>query len=198
MTEDSVAVILALQGDHHDFAADIGFGFLDRLILLRAKASRKMKRSSLVGYLSLAALLLTPLRIAGQTGELRVVVATSGSRVDANGYIVAIDTLRRSVAADDSVVFTNVKLGIQTAELLDVAEACIIPEGNPRKVVVRLSVKGWPSLPLLKSPPRPRHAKMSLLRLDSRHRAHRRWAIFLLASGSPRSNRLGFPHTRST
>ncbi len=99
-----------------------------------------MKRSSLVGYLSLAALLLTPLRIAGQTGELRVVVATSGSRVDANGYIVAIDTLRRSVAADDSVVFTNVKLGIQTAELLDVAEACIIPEGNPRKVVVRLSV----------------------------------------------------------
>ncbi len=135
-----MAVILALQGDHHDFAADIGFGFLDRLILLRAKASRKMKRSSLVGYLSLAALLLTPLRIAGQTGELRVVVATSGSRVDANGYIVAIDTLRRSVAADDSVVFTNVKLGIQTAELLDVAEACIIPEGNPRKVVVRLSV----------------------------------------------------------
>jgi len=99
-----------------------------------------MKRSRLAGHLSLAVLLLTPLRLAGQTGDLRVVVATSGSRVDANGYIVAIDTLRRSVAADDSVVFTNVKLGIQTAELLDVPEACIVPEGNPRKVVVRLSI----------------------------------------------------------
>jgi len=98
-----------------------------------------MNRSSLVGQLSLAALLLTPLRLAGQTGDLRVVVATSGSRVDVNGYVVAVDTLRRSASVDDSVVFTNVKLGIQTAELLDVAEGCIVPEGNPRKVVVRLS-----------------------------------------------------------
>ncbi len=115
------------------------FRFLDRLIHLCLKASRAMRRPSLSGHLFLAALLLTPLRLAGQTGDLRVVVATSGSTVDINGYVVAVDTLRRSVSVDDSVVFTNVKLGIQTAELLDVAEACVVPEGNPRKVVVRLS-----------------------------------------------------------
>lgn len=80
-----------------------------------------------------------PGALAGQTGDLRVIVATSGSRIDDDGYVVAVDTLRRAVGVDDSVVFANLMLGIQTAELLDVSEACILPEGNPRKVVVRLS-----------------------------------------------------------
>ncbi len=41
-----------------------------------------MKSSSLAGPLSLAVLLLLPLRLLGQTGDLRVVVATSGSKLD--------------------------------------------------------------------------------------------------------------------
>lgn len=98
-----------------------------------------MTRFSLAGLLPLAALSLMPLRLAGQTGDLRVVVATSGSRGDTDGYVVAVDTLRRLVSVDGSAVFTNVMPGIQTATLLDVAEGCIVPEGNPRKVVVRLS-----------------------------------------------------------
>ena len=96
-----------------------------------------MKSSSLAGSLSLAVLLLLPLRLAGQTGDLRVVVATSGSRVDTDGYVVALDTLRQSVGVVGSVVFTQIKPGIYTAILLDVAEDCIVPEGNSRKVVVR-------------------------------------------------------------
>lgn len=95
-----------------------------------------MKSSSLAGPLSLAVLLLMPLRLAGQTGDLRVVVATSGSKVDTNGYVVALDTLRQSVGVVGFVVFT-VKPGIHTAILLDVAGDCIVPEGNPRKVIVR-------------------------------------------------------------
>ncbi len=95
-----------------------------------------MKISSLAGPLTLAALLLLPLRLAGQTGDLRVVVATSGSRVDTDGYVVALDTLRQSVGVVGSVVF-KLKPGIHTAILLDVAQDCVVPEGNPRKVVVR-------------------------------------------------------------
>ncbi len=95
-----------------------------------------MKSSSLAGPLSLAVLLLMPLRLAGQTGDLRVVVATSGSKVDTNGYVVALDTLRQSVGVVGFVIFT-VKPGIHTAILLDVAGDCIVPEGNPRKVIVR-------------------------------------------------------------
>ncbi len=100
-------------------------------------ARREMKGSSLVGPLSLAVLLFLPLRLAGQTGNLRVVVVTSGSSVDTDGYIVALDTLRQSVGMNGSVVFTKVKPGINTAILLDVPEDCIVPEGNPRKIVVR-------------------------------------------------------------
>lgn len=98
-----------------------------------------MKQPGFVGHLILAASLLTPLRLAGQTGDLRVVVVTSGSRVDDNGYVAVVDTLRRAVGVNDSVVFTGVKLGIQSAELLDVAESCRVTEGNARKAVVRLS-----------------------------------------------------------
>ncbi len=96
-----------------------------------------MKSSSLAGPLSLAVLLLLPLRLFGQTGDLRVVVATSGSILDTDGYVVALDTLRQSVGVNGSVVFLRLKPGIYTAILLDVAENCIVPEGSPRKVVVR-------------------------------------------------------------
>ena len=96
-----------------------------------------MKSSSLAGPLSLAVLLLLPLRLLGQTGDLRVVVATSGSKLDTDGYVVALDTLRQSVGVNGSVVFLRLKPGIYTAILLDVAENCIVPEGSPRKVVVR-------------------------------------------------------------
>jgi hypothetical protein len=96
-----------------------------------------MKSSSLAGPLSLAVLLLLPLRLPGQTGDLRVVVATSGSKLDTDGYVVALDTLRQSVGVIGSVVFLRLKPGIYTAILLDVAENCIVPEGSPRKVVVR-------------------------------------------------------------
>ena len=95
-----------------------------------------MKSSSLTGPLSLAVLLLLPLRLPGQTGDLRVIVATSGSRFDTDGYVVALDTLRQSVGVVGSVVF-KLQPGIHTAILLDVAGNCIVPEGNPRKVVVR-------------------------------------------------------------
>ncbi len=74
-----------------------------------------MKSSSLAGPLSLAVLLLLPLRLLGQTGDLRVVVATSGSRVDTDGYVVALDTLRQSVGVNGSVVFLRLKPGIYTA-----------------------------------------------------------------------------------
>ena len=95
-----------------------------------------MKSSSLTGPLSLAVLLLLPLRLPGQTGDLRVIVATSGSRFDTDGYVVALDTLRQSVGVVGSVVF-KLQPGIHTAILLDVAGNCIVPEGNPRRVVVR-------------------------------------------------------------
>jgi hypothetical protein len=98
-----------------------------------------MRQPGFVGHLMLAALLLTPLRLAGQTGDLRVVVVTSGSRIDDNGYVAVVDTLRRAVGVNDTVVFTGVKVGIQTAQLLDLAESCRVTEGNARKAVVRLS-----------------------------------------------------------
>ncbi len=97
-----------------------------------------MKSFSWTGPLSLAALLLLPLPVAGQTGELRVVVVTSGSSLDTNGYVIALDTLRQSVGVNSSALFGWVKPGINTVTLLDVAENCVVPEGNPRKVVVRI------------------------------------------------------------
>jgi hypothetical protein len=77
-----------------------------------------------------------PRSLTGQTGGVRVVVSTFGSTFDADGYVVALDTLRQSVSVNGSAEFGRVIPGNHTAILLDVAEGCAIPEGNPRKVVV--------------------------------------------------------------
>jgi hypothetical protein len=97
-----------------------------------------VNRFRLVGPLCTAAALLLPLRAAGQTGELRVFVSTSGSSLDANGYVIALDTLRRSIGVNGSALFGSVMPGINTVALLDVAEDCVVPEGNPRRVVVQI------------------------------------------------------------
>jgi len=80
--------------------------------------------------------LVFPRSLTGQTGEVRIVVSTSGSTIDADGYVVALDTLRQSVSVNGSVEFRRVIPGSHTAILLDVAEDCVIPEGNPQKVVI--------------------------------------------------------------
>ena len=86
--------------------------------------------------LLIPAVLLMSGPVHGQTGDLRVVVSTSGDRFDPDGYVVALDTVRQSVSANGSAIFTQVTPGAHTAILLDVAEDCVIPEGNPRKVVI--------------------------------------------------------------
>jgi hypothetical protein len=63
---------------------------------------------------------------------------TSGSSLDTNGYVIALDTLHQSVDVNGSALFTKVKPGINTTTLLDVAENCVVPEGNPRRLVVRI------------------------------------------------------------
>ena len=87
-------------------------------------------------FISAGALFAIAASASGQTGDLRVVVSTSGTNADPDGYVVALDTLRQSVSVRGSVVFTHVTPGSHTAILLDVAEDCVIPEGNPQKVVI--------------------------------------------------------------
>jgi hypothetical protein len=79
-------------------------------------------------------LLVTPL--SGQTGDLRVVVSTTGSAADDDGYVVALDTLRQSVSVNGSAVFSRVTAGSHTAVLLDVSEDCAVRGENPRKLMI--------------------------------------------------------------
>jgi len=83
-----------------------------------------------------AALLIGVRTLSGQTGDLRVVVSTSGETTDPDGYVVAIDTVRQSVSTNGSAVFTKLTPGNHTAILLDVSEDCAIPEGNPRRLTI--------------------------------------------------------------
>jgi len=74
--------------------------------------------------------------VHGQTGDLRVVVSTSGDRLDPDGYVAALDTVRQSVSANGSAVFAKVTPGTHTASLLDLSEGCEVNDGNPRKFVI--------------------------------------------------------------
>ncbi len=102
--------------------------------------------------------------LIGQTGDLRVVVSTSGATVDPDGYVVALDSLRQAVSVNGSVAFIKVTLGNHTTMLLDVAEGCVIREGNPKMVMiaqggiaeVRFKVvcgQGEPDLPSVRREP---------------------------------------------
>jgi len=84
--------------------------------------------------LAATVLLVTPL--SGQTGDLRVVVSTTGGTVDHDGYVVALDTLRQSVSVNGSAVFSRVTAGSHTAILLDVSEDCVVGGRNPRKLMI--------------------------------------------------------------
>lgn len=101
--------------------------------MLRSELKVRVPR---VGTICLVAILLLAAPLCGQTGDLRVVVSTTGSDVDQDGYVVALDTLRQSVSVNGSAVFSRVTAGSHTAILLDVSENCVVGGRNPRKLMI--------------------------------------------------------------
>ena len=85
---------------------------------------------------SLSALLLCSPRLVAQTGDLRVVVETSGPGVDPDGYVVAVDTLLIPYDAAP-IRFEQLKPGIYLPALLGVAGNCAVTAGDSQPVVVR-------------------------------------------------------------
>jgi len=72
-----------------------------------------------------------------ETGEIAVVVATSGPEPDENGYRVQLDGAdARSLSIDDSIVFEQVTPGSHALELSDVAGNCEVSGGAPRTLNV--------------------------------------------------------------
>lgn len=91
-----------------------------------------LRRASLL----IVSLLLVSTPLLGQTGDLRVLVSTSGSNLDADGYVVALDDVSQSVSVNGTVTFSRVSPGSYTASLIDLAENCTVQGANPRTVVI--------------------------------------------------------------
>jgi len=88
-----------------------------------------------IPLLSVAALIAaSPLH--GQTGDVQVFVSTTGTNLDADGYVVALDDVSQSISLNGSVAFARVSPGSHTASVIDVAENCIVRGANPRSVIV--------------------------------------------------------------
>ena len=72
-------------------------------------------------------------------GGLLVQVTTTGSAVDAGGYVVTVDgdgALTRGVAPTGSVAFQSLAAGPHVVALTDVAANCYVAGDNPRTVTV--------------------------------------------------------------
>ncbi len=72
------------------------------------------------------------------TGTIRATVTTTGSQVDANGYIVKVDASNpgKRVDASGSVTFTAVPVGSHAVALSDIATNCTVAEGASKTTAV--------------------------------------------------------------
>ncbi len=77
-------------------------------------------------------------------GRVEVVVATTGSSVDPNGYTVRVQSTAGTGTStpqefdanlNDDIVFTQVPAGPATVTLTDVSANCTVPD-NPREITV--------------------------------------------------------------
>jgi hypothetical protein len=84
---------------------------------------------------------------ASGAGELDVVISTSGSAIDADGYRLvvrraegAIPLTDQAVGVEATVVLPNVEPGVVVVELRELAEGCVVQGEHPRPVEVRAQV----------------------------------------------------------
>jgi TolB protein len=70
-------------------------------------------------------------------GAIEVIVATSGSALDPDGYMLALDGGQgQAVAVDDTVNFADLAVGDHVVELTGLAASCGVSGSNPRTVTV--------------------------------------------------------------
>lgn len=74
------------------------------------------------------------------TGSLKVVVVTSGSDPDADGYVLAVGTLMGPIGVHDSVTATEAGVGPMPIRLDGVAAHCAVQGANPRSETVVANV----------------------------------------------------------
>jgi hypothetical protein len=76
-------------------------------------------------------------RVAPSTGALTVIVHTTGSTPDPNGYLVTVDGAQgRSVAIEDTITYTGVAPGSRSVQLGGLAPNCTVPAGATQPVSV--------------------------------------------------------------